>query len=553
MFRKFISKVSHLVALLFILLCCNELLLGRYSLISNILAMNGIRPRYPMPNNFNVYTSSVRQSEKAVSHNNPNSNSNNNNNNIQTMTKSTGLKAPSMVTTMKINEPQIELISSSKAYSLNASNSIDRNFKFTNHPVGGYGLVSSAQNHINLESLSQTTKSPLITVDKNSPTIITNSLIKPSSDSRKRSQKDNEKSEWPSSMASEEYSKINMRIMGQPIDPSVVNHLHPDVSPHKAKKLRKILSGSLDKDWTSETPPRVLRQRGLSGSVMSNDNANKNNIDENYSSLDTKLLKEIKELNFTFRNSYGVYFTLSEEQIQPYRYWLLERATCEMDFIWEDLGPLFWPRWIRRGVCLNRPGHSCSWPSGMKCRPSGSRALQLLHWKCEDAAQVQSREHAADQRIRRRVAMNTFHSGFYEMEPVSETVTNKQKRDTTYARLSLRDSGLQQQQQAERQRQYQHSEQNAYRKLQARNLVKNSWTRSIKSSELLLSSPSSSSSLSLSSSPTTLHSDINAKDEKRRRRARRLIKRLSVTANGYHCYWQVQKYLISDRCSCSCS
>ncbi|KAK4468651.1 hypothetical protein MN116_007836 [Schistosoma mekongi] len=500
------------IQLTFILISSSELFIRKNYIIAQVLAINDGKSRYT-DKAYNLYTLNG-PTEKSTIHNTVNTNDNN----IQTMTKSSTTKT--LTVHSKLQSPSLTT-STNYLYNNNTSNGIDRNFKLTNS-VGGLGLVSSVQNRISLDALSHATKSPLKN-DNNAPNSLTiSSMI----DETKRINKDKSRSDWPTSLTnSEEYSKINMRIMGQPIDPSVVNHLHPDVSPHKAKKLRKILSGSLDKEWTSETPPRVLRQRGISGALnLMNDQ------ESHSSSLDAKLLKEIRELNFTFRNSYGVHFTLTEEQIQPYRYWLIERATCEMDFIWEDLGPLFWPRWIRRGVCLNRPGHSCSWPSGMKCRPSGSRALQLLHWKCEDAAQVQTREQAADQRIRRRVSMNTFHSGFYEMEPVTDITKSKQKRDT-YARLSLKDNSLQ-------------HHINSYRKLQARNLGNSHYEKKLSWTNIKSSEPSSSS---------PLHSDHNSKDEKRRRRARRLIKRLSVTANGYHCYWQVQKYLISDRCSCSCS
>ncbi len=56
-----------------------------------------------------------------------------------------------------------------------------------------------------------------------------------------------------------------MRVMGQPINPNIVSHLHPDVSPRKIHRLWRLLGGKDDKYWTSEEPPRVLRQRGVSG------------------------------------------------------------------------------------------------------------------------------------------------------------------------------------------------------------------------------------------------------------------------------------------------
>lgn len=60
--------------------------------------------------------------------------------------------------------------------------------------------------------------------------------------------------------------------------------------------------------------------------------------------------------------------------------WLVRRATCPIRFDWIDLGPYFWPRWIKRGECIGNV--ACSWPPGMSCVPSTAKILNILRWHC---------------------------------------------------------------------------------------------------------------------------------------------------------------------------
>ncbi|XP_035228486.1 noggin-3-like [Stegodyphus dumicola] len=62
--------------------------------------------------------------------------------------------------------------------------------------------------------------------------------------------------------------------------------------------------------------------------------------------------------------------------------WLLNRASCPVRYAWEDIGSLFWPRYIKRGECASVPG-TCSWPPGMHCVPSGTATLHVLRWQCK--------------------------------------------------------------------------------------------------------------------------------------------------------------------------
>ncbi|KAA3682074.1 uncharacterized protein DEA37_0000091 [Paragonimus westermani] len=415
----------------------------------------------------------------------------------------------------KLSGPSMESRAVAEQNPMHTNQSMHEEVSFN---VGGLGLASSTHNRISLGSLSSAV---VQAVGKDTRDREGQSL----SDTTQHKQPPKVEAVtpvWPTQTpTSDDLSDINVRIMGQPIDPKVVNHLHPDVSPWKVRKLRKILAGSLDKEWTSETAPRILRQRGISGSIGKS-------VEGSVAQPDLRLINEAHSLNFTFRHEVGNYFTLPESQLAAFRNWLIDKATCEMDYIWEDLGPLFWPRWIRRGVCINRQGHSCSWPPGMKCRPSGSRALQLLHWKCEDAAYIQSRKHAAEQRNRRRATGNMFQSNFYDMKPDVPEPGNVSPNDRSgLSRLSLRDTHGSIISLAA------HSQ--ARVRLHSRSIpwaTVEPWEKKTQKSE----------------------SDIHiSRDEHRKRRVRRLIKRLSVKADGYHCYWQVQKYLISDRCACLCS
>ncbi|KAJ9591537.1 hypothetical protein L9F63_001891 [Diploptera punctata] len=79
--------------------------------------------------------------------------------------------------------------------------------------------------------------------------------------------------------------------------------------------------------------------------------------------------------------------------------WLVRHATCPIRYVWDDLGPYFWPRWIRRGECVHETDaveknatrsskssgarrSNCSWPPGMFCVPGIARNLQILRWHC---------------------------------------------------------------------------------------------------------------------------------------------------------------------------
>ncbi|KAF5405233.1 Bone morphogenetic protein antagonist noggin [Paragonimus heterotremus] len=186
---------------------------------------------------------------------------------------------------------------------------------------------------------------------------------------------------WPPEH-SQEFARVDVRVMGVKIDNEALVHLQPSSNPASIRKLRKILGPAFQTDWMSiESPP--------------NDSGKSVRSTMTLMEPDNRLLSALDNLNFTvLRPAKGtdvvIPVEMTSEQISLLKDWLIQRATCRMDYIWEDLGSLFWPRWIRRGICVNTA--VCSWPPGMRCRPSGSRSLTLLRWVCKNESKDGSDE-----------------------------------------------------------------------------------------------------------------------------------------------------------------
>lgn len=65
------------------------------------------------------------------------------------------------------------------------------------------------------------------------------------------------------------------------------------------------------------------------------------------------------------------------------RDWLVRSATCRLSYQWVDLGPAFWPRWLRQTDCEKSDGvPSCSFPGGMKCVRAQTTHIKILAWHC---------------------------------------------------------------------------------------------------------------------------------------------------------------------------
>ena len=78
----------------------------------------------------------------------------------------------------------------------------------------------------------------------------------------------------------------------------------------------------------------------------------------------------------------------SRLQLEKY---LAAYTHCPVLYKWMDLGPRFWPRWLRQGNCRDGGGRdrSCSIPAGMSCKMHKSTGKTLLWWHCRNQKTTQ--------------------------------------------------------------------------------------------------------------------------------------------------------------------
>lgn len=150
---------------------------------------------------------------------------------------------------------------------------------------------------------------------------------------------------------------------------SVGNYYQNGYGPHRNKIkpgiLMKKLGADYDPTWMSADMPSRDEVRNVSVKI----------------SMDMKLYHDLTRLNFTYRDDNGMEKSLRSSVRKYLEKWLMQRSACPVHLIWEDVGALFWPRWIRRGIC-DDAGASCSWPPGMHCVPEESQTIRLLRWQC---------------------------------------------------------------------------------------------------------------------------------------------------------------------------
>ena len=153
----------------------------------------------------------------------------------------------------------------------------------------------------------------------------------------------------------------------------------------KPHKLRRRLRKDWDPFWMSAERPQ-----DFDGEVVKE------------APTDPTLVKALDRLNFTLRGGDGVAKELDETVKHALGAWLLQHSACHVHYVWDDLGILYWPRWVRRGYCQARDSpssrsssttlhddssapslsSSCSWPPGMHCVPAESRRIRILRWQC---------------------------------------------------------------------------------------------------------------------------------------------------------------------------
>lgn len=142
----------------------------------------------------------------------------------------------------------------------------------------------------------------------------------------------------------------------------------------KKKQLRPhtltaILGKDFDPEWMTVDQPLVL---------VHEPNVTLATVEAPSSTIPKKLFTEVRALNL----SKELGLSSTDQSLKLFENWLVKKAACSVRYVWNDIGPLFWPRWIKRGECVNGPSRVCSWPEGMHCVPAASITLHVLRWHC---------------------------------------------------------------------------------------------------------------------------------------------------------------------------
>uniref|UniRef100_A0A3B3SFS3 Noggin n=1 Tax=Paramormyrops kingsleyae TaxID=1676925 RepID=A0A3B3SFS3_9TELE len=136
-------------------------------------------------------------------------------------------------------------------------------------------------------------------------------------------------------------------------------HYTPKPKHLRPARLLRILGPSFDPFWMS------IERFNLSTSPE---------LMEGAARYQRKLEMEAEELDLHF---------FTREMAGSLRAWLVRTATCGLRYQWVDLGPVFWPRWLRHTDCeQSGTSQSCSFPSGMSCRQAQVTQIKILAWHC---------------------------------------------------------------------------------------------------------------------------------------------------------------------------
>ncbi|KAL7054508.1 hypothetical protein AAHC03_026016 [Spirometra sp. Aus1] len=188
---------------------------------------------------------------------------------------------------------------------------------------------------------------------------------------------------------SDDFNRVNVHMFGERINSATLPYLQPNLTPAVVEKLRVILGSNFDHAWMSTERPGTL------GNLTTQ---------QEESQQQKALTEELSRQHFTIVEEVaGVgkqKVNLSPKDADLIRRWLLQKATCPVQFVWRDLGNRYWPRWIRHAVC--KEGTSCSWPSGMRCKLSGTKTLRLLRWYCRKRPEKEVRRRARGKQMHQR-------------------------------------------------------------------------------------------------------------------------------------------------------
>ncbi|XP_047435450.1 noggin-like [Mugil cephalus] len=196
----------------------------------------------------------------------------------------------------------------------------------------------------------------------------------------------------------------------QPIRPyTLVTHAEdyhhmPKPRHCRPSRLQRLLGSSFDPFWMSIDEPAEVSQGSQpllrDGDSLRAKSDNYNPFKEKFNLSSSPELREA-----TANHRHKLEEEAAELDLSPLpsdvassvRGWLVRSAVCALHHRWVDLGPTFWPRWLRQTDCEKPDGkRSCSFPRGMECVRAQTTQLKILAWHCMEMRDGGDRSTSAD-------------------------------------------------------------------------------------------------------------------------------------------------------------
>lgn len=188
---------------------------------------------------------------------------------------------------------------------------------------------------------------------------------------------DEENADWKSAFLQ---LRANLPSFSQPLRPYTLltnaedYHYMPKPRHRRPSRLLRLLGSSFDPFWMSTEKPSDASEGNSTGKplLLPGDTQ----LKEAEESHRLMLEKEAADLDLG---------PLPSHVASLVRNWLVRTATCRLSYQWVDLGPAFWPRWLRQTDCeRSDEERSCSFPGGMECVRAQTADIKILAWHCLD-------------------------------------------------------------------------------------------------------------------------------------------------------------------------
>eukprot|EP00075_Anas_platyrhynchos_P021806 XP_027311059.1 noggin-like [Anas platyrhynchos] len=142
-------------------------------------------------------------------------------------------------------------------------------------------------------------------------------------------------------------------------------------------RLRRLLGSAFDPFWMSAEEPVGRNGTATTATATEDLESQSRELAEGAGRYRRKLWREAEglELPTLLPPVPGLPPEMAAAVARRLRQWLVERAACRLASSWVDLGPVFWPRWVRHTACQRArlPGPPVA---------AASRSSWLLGWHC---------------------------------------------------------------------------------------------------------------------------------------------------------------------------